>query len=129
LGDEKRKISNPDLIKVLREKLEAREEIVFATVFGSFLECSGFHDVDIGIHVDREVIKDVIDASLYSEELSKDLVGKIGVPVDIVILNFAPMWLIRRALNGILLVDRDPVLRAALRLTAIDNAYVASVRK
>jgi len=129
LGNEKRKISNTDLIKVFREKLEAREEIVFATVFGSFLEGGGFHDVDIGIHVDRKTIKDIIDASLYSEELSEELAGKIGVPVDIVILNFAPMWLVRRALNGILLVDRDPVLRAALRLTAIDNAYVASVRR
>ncbi|MBO3804205.1 MAG: nucleotidyltransferase domain-containing protein [Candidatus Brockarchaeota archaeon] len=111
--------------KILVEELGAREEVVFAVMFGSFLEGKGFHDIDVGIYVDRKAVKDEVDASAYADEVSGRLTKKAGVPVDIVVLNFAPMWLTRRALKGALLVDRDPILRAALRLASIDNTCMA----
>ena len=68
---------------------------------------------------------DDIDAAVYAEKLSVELAEQAGVPVDVVVLNYAPMWLRLRALKGRVIVDKDPLLRLALKLAAIDNAIAS----
>ncbi|RLI13699.1 nucleotidyltransferase domain-containing protein [Candidatus Bathyarchaeota archaeon] len=114
------------LLELLTKILASRPEPVFAVVFGGFLEDRPFRDLDIGIYLSHTVraAKDVIEASLYAEELASDLSSLIGLPVDVVVLNHAPIWLLHRALRGRVLVDRDPIFRIKLYLMALDNMAV-----
>ncbi|MEM4639012.1 MAG: hypothetical protein QW394_08710 [Thermofilaceae archaeon] len=68
---------------------------------------------------------DDIDAAVYAEKLSVELAEQAGVPVDVVVLNYAPMWLRLRALKGRVIVGKDPLLKLALKLAAIDNAIAS----
>ena len=81
------------IVERLRRVLKSKDEVVFAVVFGSFLTNPVFHD----------------------------LTKRLSLPVDVVVMNHAPMWLRLRALKGKVVVDRDPMLRLALKLAAIDN--------
>lgn len=108
------------LIERLQGVLKARDEVLFAVVFGSFLTAPAFHDLDLAVYL-REP-RDILDSAVYAERLSVELTKMLGLPVDVVVLNHAPMWLRLRALKGVVVVDRDPVLRLALKLAAIDNS-------
>ena len=113
------------IIERLRRVLELRGDIAFAVVFGGFLEKPFFRDVDLGVYL-KGFQGDIIDAAVYAEEASAELTREIGIPVDVVVLNYAPMWLRLRALKGKVIVDRDPMLRLALKLAAIDNHIISS---
>jgi len=112
------------VIKLVSRALEERKEIVFAVVFGGFLERPVFRDLDVGVYLGG-FRGDAIDAAVYAEGLSVELTKRAGVPVDVVVLNYAPMWLRLRALKGRVIVDKDPLLRLALKLAAIDNTIAS----
>lgn len=112
------------IIGLLSTILEARGDVVFTVVFGGFLERPVFHDLDLGVYL-RDFKGDAIDAAVYAENLSAELTKQVGVPVDVVMLNYAPMWLRLRALKGRVIVDKDPLLRLALKLAAIDNSIAS----
>ena len=111
------------VIDRLRGILSVRDEILFAVVFGSFLTAPAFHDLDLGVYV--KTPQDILDSAVYAEKLSVELTKILGLPVDVAVLNHAPMWLRLRALKGEVVVDRDPMLRLALKLAAIDNNIAA----
>jgi len=108
------------IINRLCELLKSKSEVVFAVVFGGFLEKQLFRDLDLGVYI-KNFRGDIIDAAVYAEKLSAELTREIGIPVDVVVLNYAPMWLRLRALKGKVIIDKDPILRLALKLAAIDN--------
>ena len=108
------------ILKRLREVLEPRGRLVFVVIFGSFISKSFFRDIDLGVYL-KEFHGDAVDAAVYAEELSAELTRRIGIPIDVVVLNYAPMWLKLRALKGKVIIDRDPIQRLALKLAAIDN--------
>ena len=83
--------------KKLAEALRREERVALAFLFGSFLE-GVFRDVDVAVYLSGEV--DLLDAAAYAEELSSRLTALVGLPVDVVVLNFAPTWLRRRAFSG-----------------------------
>ncbi len=116
------------VVQLLAKELESCAEVVFAVIFGGFLEERAFRDVDVGVYVDRKEVKDMVASSAYADELSGRLTKRAELPVDVVVLNYAPLWLVRRALKGVVILDRDPVLRMALWLASIDNAYIARAR-
>ncbi|KYH36452.1 MAG: DNA polymerase III subunit beta [Candidatus Bathyarchaeota archaeon B24] len=107
------------IVERLRRVLKSKDEVVFAVVFGSFLTNPVFHDLDLGVYVKGS--PDILDSAVYAEKLSVELTKRLSLPVDVVVLNHAPMWLRLRALKGKVVVDRDPMLRLALKLAAIDN--------
>lgn len=111
------------LIERLRAALTDRDEVLFALVFGSFLDAHVFHDLDLAVYV--RGLQDVLDSAVYAEKLSAELTKILSLPVDVVVLNHAPMWLRLRALKGVVVVDRDPLLRLALKLAAMDNNLAA----
>jgi predicted nucleotidyltransferase len=114
LGPEERE----EAAKKLAEALRREERVALAFLFGSFLE-GVFRDVDVAVYISGEV--DLLDAAAYAEELSSRLTSLVGLPVDVVVLNFAPTWLRRRALSGRELVVKDELLYAALWANVLDE--------
>jgi predicted nucleotidyltransferase len=114
LGPEERE----EAAKKLAEALRREERVALAFLFGSFLE-GVFRDVDVAVYLSGEV--DLLDAAAYAEELSSRLTALVGLPVDVVVLNFAPTWLRRRAFSGEELVVKDELLYAALWANVLDE--------
>jgi predicted nucleotidyltransferase len=114
LGPEERE----EAAKKLAEALRREERVALAFIFGSFLE-GVFRDTDVAVYLSGEV--DLLDAAAYAEELSSRLTALIGLPVDVVVLNFAPTWLLKRAFSGRELVVKDELLYAVLWANVLDE--------
>jgi predicted nucleotidyltransferase len=96
-------------ISAIKSALLQHEEIRFAYIYGSFVdpEMPYFRDIDIGIYADENAIsaKQFID---YSINLSLELESAIKkYPVDVVVLNNAPLSLGFRITQGELLFIKD----------------------
>ncbi len=107
------------ILDTLRQALEARPEVVFAYVHGSFLEDRPFHDVDLAVYLDpadvdeREM--DLVALELVSvlEKTLSQVPGltAVGLPVDVRAVNRAPLGFRYQVCRGRLLFSRDEVLR------------------
>ena len=103
----------------IKEILKFREEIILAILFGSFVEKNFARDIDLAIYLVK--VTDLYDALEYSETLAKILKSEIGLPFNIVVLNFADEGLLMRAiLNGVKIIDRNPLLYHGLRMLALE---------
>ncbi len=89
--------------------LESKENILFAYLFGSFVTSESFQDIDIAIY-----LKDGLQKPLALEmDVEKELENALRVPVDVRIINSAPLSFIYNVLkNKILAVDRDRTFRS-----------------
>lgn len=85
--------------------LEDRPEIIFAYIFGSFVEDGIFNDVDLGVYVDEGDA--LVHRIFYEIELSNALKEGIGIPIDVIKLNNASDSLIYRATKGMLIKNKD----------------------
>jgi predicted nucleotidyltransferase len=70
----------------LRELLERVEGISFAYIYGGFVKRDKFRDVDIAIWVE-----DPSRAHEYEVDLAVKLSLTLGIPVDVHVLNEAPL--------------------------------------
>ncbi len=75
-----------EILKELRRLLEDSDSIVFAYVHGGFIEREFFRDLDLALWV-----KDPPNSLKYAVDLSVELRIKLGVPVDVQVLNEAPL--------------------------------------
>ncbi len=94
------------VISKIGSKLFEKEEIIFAYIYGSFIE-SNFRDIDIGVYLDENIIQmnKYLD---YSLELSLELETTIKkYPLDVIIINYAPLSLVFRITQGKLLFIKD----------------------
>ena len=98
-GDEKNR-----LIQHLASLIQDQGEIVFAYLFGSFIEDLPFHDIDMGIYLSE--IKEE-EATLYSIDLALILTQALRIPVDVRVLNFAPVSFLYHVIRGKLILERD----------------------
>lgn len=97
------------ITSAIKVKLEKQREIIFAYIFGSFIdpEMQFFRDIDIGIYVDTDSLQQeqfinyALSLSLELESLLKKY------PVDVIIINDAPLNLKFRITQGELLFTRD----------------------
>ena len=98
-----------DVRRILRERLQEREEIAFAYLHGSFAEGLPYHDIDVGVYVYPEFLEglDVFD---YETELSVELTSLLKKDVDVRVLNRAPLGFQYAVLQGELLFTRDEKL-------------------
>ncbi|MCK4766645.1 MAG: nucleotidyltransferase domain-containing protein [Candidatus Aminicenantes bacterium] len=95
----------------IKNILAAEKEILFAFIFGSFDDETDnlpFHDIDVGIYIDG---LDKKESLFYSLELSERLSSVMRMPVDIRVLNFAPISFIFYVIRGQLIIDKDEDLR------------------
>jgi len=67
--------------------LQNDKNIVFAFLFGSFLDKSNFGDIDVAIYLDHICENDLISTEIKLQELLKK---NTCYPVDVRILNHAP---------------------------------------
>ncbi|WP_292364290.1 MULTISPECIES: type VII toxin-antitoxin system MntA family adenylyltransferase antitoxin [unclassified Methanoculleus] len=99
--DEKQRLSN-----LLAALLSEREEILFAYVYGSFLH-GAFRDIDIGAFL-QDGSSGLADPLRYEMALGQELEGSAGVPIDVRVLNIAPLPFAYSVLQaGEVLVSRD----------------------
>ncbi|MGH7430651.1 MAG: nucleotidyltransferase domain-containing protein [Candidatus Methylomirabilales bacterium] len=90
----------------LRDLLEFRKEVLFAYLHGSFVNGSRFRDIDVAVYLDHG--RRTRRASLqYQVTLAKDLSRALHLPVDVTVLNVAPLGLRHDAVSGRVLLCRE----------------------
>jgi predicted nucleotidyltransferase len=105
-----KKLSKDEILSVLRAELEQRPEILFAYLFGSFVEEEKFRDLDVAVFLqDEQLLKDWLT---YMIDLSSDLQKETGCAVDVVVMNVSPNHLIHSIAKGMVLIDRDEQFRS-----------------
>lgn len=98
------------LVEKISNVLKAKEHIIFAYIFGSFVSEESFKDIDIGIFISNSEIKPSLTQEL---EMEGELEDAIHIPVDVRIINKAPLSFIYNILkNRIIIVDNNKSLRA-----------------
>ena len=93
------------IIKAVQKILKDREEILFAYLFGSFVEEEVFNDLDIAIFLNEPKI--LKKSPFFEIELSNKIEEVINIPTDIILLNTAPDFIINRASRGRILKNVD----------------------
>jgi predicted nucleotidyltransferase len=90
---------------IIRDYFSNRGEVIFAYLHGSFIEGERFRDIDIAVYLDKpEGIEYELDQSILLERILK-------MPVDVKILNSAPLAFRYHATKGLLILSRDDELR------------------
>lgn len=97
--------------KILKEFIVKRDEIIFSYIHGSFIDAFYFHDLDIAVYVREEGLKKD-DALDYEFALSAELEPLVGFPVDVKVLNYAPLGFRYYVTKGELLTSLDEQKRA-----------------
>jgi predicted nucleotidyltransferase len=96
------------IISHLTDFIKERQEVSFAYIYGSFLEGIPFHDIDIGVYVAGINEK---DSTMYALELSESISEMEQIPVDIRVLNYAPLLFLYHVFKGYLVFERDANIR------------------
>ena len=94
---------------MLTSLVNSQESLQFTYLYGSFLDDLPCHDIDIGIYV-QGIGKP--DMTFYALELGGKLSRKAGCPVDVRVLNDAPVSFLFHVLKGELLSEQNPELHA-----------------
>jgi predicted nucleotidyltransferase len=107
--------------EVLSQTLEKEENVLFAYLHGSFAEGRPFRDIDIAVFVKESKIPK--EKSLdFEMSISLRLEKIIKMPVDVKVINYAPLGFQYHSTGGILLVCRDDDLRVDF-LTKMRSLY------
>lgn len=85
--------------QTLRERLLECEQVRFAYLFGSFTLKGSFEDIDVAVYVAPETLQ-YMDTLALSFDIADILERAVGLPVDVVILNTAPLALQFEAARG-----------------------------
>jgi hypothetical protein len=93
-------------IETLRRRLGSRPEILCAYLHGSFLTGGSYRDIDVAVWIDP-VPHGPGAITRYALDLATELSLALGQPVDVQVLNRAPLAFRHHALKGQPLVVRD----------------------
>jgi predicted nucleotidyltransferase len=88
----------------IRVELAGEAAVVFAYLYGSFVESPSYRDVDVGVYVEAAAPD---QASAKALDLSGRLSDRVGLPVDVRALNGAPVSFLFHVFRGRLLLSRD----------------------
>jgi predicted nucleotidyltransferase len=110
------------VLDTLSKALEVEQPVVFAYVYGSFLEDRPFHDIDVAVYLDATLEPKMgAYAAKLATSLEKSLAhvlvggkrinGGISLPVDLRVLNQAPLGFRYHVFRGRLLFSRDAALQ------------------
>ena len=98
------------VVESIRKELKSIEGVIFAYIHGGFIERPFFRDVDIAVWIKSP--ERVFD---YTVNLSASLAALIGYPIDLHILNEAPLpFKYHVFTRGKLLFSKDEKLRAII---------------
>lgn len=93
----------------LAELIESQKEVVFAYLYGSFIEEMPFHDIDVGIYVSGIGES---EAGVFAVGVAHRLSRAMGIEVDVRVLNYSPASFVYRVICGELILERDPDARS-----------------
>lgn len=100
-----------DLKRALADHLFGRPEIEFAILYGSAAEGRPFRDVDVAVYVDESQLAGQ-DRYAYVFRLADALEQSIPYPVDVRLINDAPLPFRYNISRGQPIFARDPVVLA-----------------
>jgi predicted nucleotidyltransferase len=90
----------------LAEQLKNRPEIHFAILYGSAAEGETFRDLDVGLFVDRTLVSASLELD-YAFRLAGELERQVSYPVDVRIINDAPLGFRYNVSRGAVLIVND----------------------
>jgi predicted nucleotidyltransferase len=107
------------IINCVMNLLNEDRRILFAYVYGSFVQQEQFRDIDIAIYINNSEKNPFVITSDLKEKLSrklkKDGFNFIADDFDVRVVNDAPFTFLNRVIKeGILLLDRSPSLKTDL---------------
>jgi predicted nucleotidyltransferase len=88
----------------LAAELAAVPDVAFAYLYGSFIGSEPFHDIDVGVYCSGPDPSQGLPVSVV---LAQRLSERLKFPVDVRILNGAPVSFLHHVLRGKLLVSHD----------------------
>ena len=104
----------------LARELDARSEVLLALLHGSFARGETFRDIDVAVWLDPlRLSKD--ERFRFALDLSVELRLTLGHPIDVRVLNDAPLGFRYHALAGAALMVRDEEFLAELRARIWDE--------
>ena len=113
-------LDREQIVGGLQRELEARPEIVLALLHGSFPKGGAYRDIDVAIWLDPgRLSRD--EHFRYALDLSVQLHLQLGHPIDVRVLNDAPLAFRYHALQGRPLVARDEGFLDELRARTWDD--------
>lgn len=89
------------ILNQLRRALSARDDVAFAAAHGSFLRPGAFRDIDVAVWATPQA------SPRLDDELAVQLTRMTGIPIDVRIINRAPVAFLFHALRGRLIAVRD----------------------
>ncbi len=93
------------LIEKIVEFMSSRDEVLLAIVYGGFLESSVFRDIDVAVYTMYRIPWS--EAYRYEYMLSEELTRVTSIYVDVVLLDYAPLWFKKKVLeNGRVVFER-----------------------
>lgn len=99
-------IDKKQTIAILKNSLIKKTELMFSFLHGSFLEAGAFHDIDIAVYVNENMVPKE-KAMDYEFDLSYKLESIVKRPVDVKVINYAPLAFQYHATAGKILTCRD----------------------
>src|SRR2546422_2936220 len=109
-----------EIVGALQRELEARPEIALALLHGSFPKAEAYRDIDVAIWLDPDRLSRD-ERFRYALDLSVHLQLQLGSPIDVRVLNDAPLAFRYHALQGRPLVVRDEEFLDELRARTWDD--------
>jgi len=98
-----------EISRKIEELVKNRAEIIFAYIFGSFIEDEVYNDIDLAIYIDEN--NALTKKIFYAIELSKKLEELVKIPIDVIVLNRASNFILYRVSNGKLIKNSDDNMR------------------
>ncbi len=102
----KNQVDEEHLVQKLVQELSSRQELLFVYLHGSFVEEGAFRDMDLAVYLRQDLVLPRRYRE-YESELAVGLSLKARIPIDVRVLNDAPVAFRYHVLNGRLLVSRD----------------------
>ena len=115
------------IVKTIHQALKNRREIMIAVIFGGFLKDKAFRDIDIAIYTNHKVPYEKVEQ--YQEKLSQTLEQLAKLPIDVVVIDYAPPWFKAKALNGITIIEREVALTARLKFKSRQEVIDIQIKK
>jgi len=96
----------PEVQEVLFGALQPYREVIFAILYGSVVEGSDYRDIDLALYVNRE-LESSGESWDFALRLAEQLQKKLSCPVDVCILNEAPLAFRYHVCQGVPVLVRD----------------------
>ncbi len=109
--------------EVLRHFFEEKQEVLFAYLYGSFGEGRFFHDIDIGVFVEKSKVPKE-DSLTFEISISIELEELIKIPVDVKVINFSPLSYKYEVIKcGKLILTKDDEKRVEFETSTVDYYF------